>query len=138
MKQKIALATVVAALALGGAAYAHHSLDGEFDQNDMVTIKGVISKVDWINPHVYFTVDVKDAKGNITKWQAETVPVAIHVRQRDEIRRRPRHNFCRIQRRSELGRNNDDTQSRLSVCYSYADNGTGSCADACRASCCRT
>jgi hypothetical protein len=79
VKTKLALMAALAAIAVsaGGAAYAHHSLDGEFDQNKLTTIKGTISKVDWINPHVYFTIDVKDAKGKVTKWQAETVPVGM-------------------------------------------------------------
>jgi hypothetical protein len=79
MKTKLGMMTVMAAVALlgGGAAYAHHSLDGEFDQQKLVKLKGTISKVDWINPHIYFTVDVKDAQGRVTKWQAETVPVAM-------------------------------------------------------------
>ena len=73
------LATAVAAvtLATGGAAFAHHSLDGEFNQQKPIKIKGTISRVDWINPHVYFTIDVKDAKGKVTQWQAETVPVGM-------------------------------------------------------------
>lgn len=68
--------TMVVAMA-AGAAQAHHGLDGEFDQTKVVKIHGVISRVDWINPHIYFTIDVKDAKGVVTKWQAESVPVAF-------------------------------------------------------------
>ena len=48
---------------------AHHSFSAEFDSNKRITVSGVITKVEWINPHVYFHVDVKDAKtGKITTW----------------------------------------------------------------------
>jgi hypothetical protein len=51
---------------------AHHSFSSEFDSNKRITVSGVISKVEWINPHVYFHVDVKDSKtGKVTTWLFE-------------------------------------------------------------------
>ena len=52
---------------------AHHSFSSEFDANKKITISGVISKVELINPHGYVHVDVTDAKtGKVTTWLFET------------------------------------------------------------------
>jgi hypothetical protein len=64
-------------LAGAGAAAAHHGVDGEFDRGKPVTIMGSITHVDWINPHIYFTMYVKDASGKFIKWQCETIPTAF-------------------------------------------------------------
>jgi hypothetical protein len=72
------LTSVLGALALlGGNASAHHSVAGQFDQSQRVTITGVISKVEWINPHVYIQMDVADAKGETTTWRLESLPTAM-------------------------------------------------------------
>jgi Family of unknown function (DUF6152) len=55
-------------------AFAHHASVAEFDMDKQITLNGVISKVDWINPHVYIYLDVKDAQGNITTWAIESLP----------------------------------------------------------------
>jgi hypothetical protein len=48
---------------------AHHSFSAEFDSNKRITVTGVISKVEWINPHVYVHVDAKDqGTGKVTTW----------------------------------------------------------------------
>ncbi len=52
-------------------AAAHHSFAAEYDQKSPVQFKGVVSKVDWMNPHVYFYVDVKDQDGKVTHWDCE-------------------------------------------------------------------
>lgn len=52
-------------------AYAHHSVQAEFDIHKSVTVVGTIAKVEWINPHSYITVNVKDASGNNQKWGFE-------------------------------------------------------------------
>ena len=51
---------------------AHHSFSAEFDGSKAVQLKGVVTKLDWANPHVYFYVDVKDDQGNIVNWGCET------------------------------------------------------------------
>jgi len=52
---------------------AHHSFSSEFDANKKISIDGVISKVELINPHGYVHLDVKDSKtGKITTWLFET------------------------------------------------------------------
>lgn len=60
---------------------AHHSFAAEFDVAKPVTLTGVITKVDWSNPHVYFYVDVKDSRGRVVNW-------AIQIAGPESIRRR--------------------------------------------------
>src|SRR5262245_30292960 len=57
--------------AMGGSAYAHHSFAAEYDEKSPMKLTGAITKVDWSNPHVYFYIDVEDAKGNVTSWAVE-------------------------------------------------------------------
>jgi hypothetical protein len=55
-------------------ALAHHSLFAQFDENQSVTLKGVVSRVEWVNPHVYLYLDVTDESGKINTWSVETFP----------------------------------------------------------------
>jgi hypothetical protein len=68
------LAAGVAVCIASAPAFAHHASVAEFDMDKQITLNGVISKVDWINPHVYIYLDVKDAQGNITTWAMESLP----------------------------------------------------------------
>ena len=52
---------------------AHHSVSGEFDLSKTATLKGVISRLDWINPHIYVYLDVSEA-GPTNTWKLETFP----------------------------------------------------------------
>jgi hypothetical protein len=53
---------------------AHHSFAAEYDSKDLLTLTGVISKVEWTNPHIYFYVDVKDPSGSVVTWAVEGYP----------------------------------------------------------------
>jgi len=53
---------------------AHHSFAAEYDAKKPIELKGVITKVDWMNPHVYFYVDVKNESGKIDNWAFEMGP----------------------------------------------------------------
>jgi Family of unknown function (DUF6152) len=55
-------------------AMAHHSFAAEYDSANVVTLTGVISRVEWTNPHSYVYVDVKDASGQVTTWALEGYP----------------------------------------------------------------
>jgi len=55
-------------------ALAHHSFAAEYDSKELVTVSGVITKVEWTNPHIYFYIDAKDASGAIVNWAVEGYP----------------------------------------------------------------
>ena len=53
---------------------AHHSFSAEYDSKKPVELKGIVTKVEWMNPHVYFYVDVTDEGGNVANWALEMGP----------------------------------------------------------------
>jgi hypothetical protein len=55
-------------------AMAHHSFAAEYDGKKPITLKGVVTKVDWMNPHVYFYMDVTEDNGNVSNWAFEMGP----------------------------------------------------------------
>ena len=67
----ILLAAGVGVLSAVSAGFAHHSFAAEFDSTKQVTLKGTITKVEWMNPHTYFYMDVKDETGKISNWAVE-------------------------------------------------------------------
>jgi len=52
-------------------ALAHHAFAGQFDVNKPITLMGTVTKVEWMNPHIYFYVDVKDSSGKAANWMIE-------------------------------------------------------------------
>jgi hypothetical protein len=72
--RKFAALMVVGSLASGGAL-AHHSFSAEFDADKPVKLTGIVTNVEWTNPHVWFYINVKDeATGKVTNWGAEMGP----------------------------------------------------------------
>jgi len=53
---------------------AHHSFDAEFDANKTQTLQGVVTKIDWVNPHAYIFFTMKDAKGEVQTFKVELGP----------------------------------------------------------------
>ena len=70
---KAILALLLAALPLA----AHHSFGAEYDAEKPVTLKGVLTKIEWTNPHSHFYIDVKDAQGNVANWKFEGYPPTV-------------------------------------------------------------
>jgi hypothetical protein len=59
---------VLLVLVTSAAAWAHHSFAAEFDDQKPVKMTGIVTKVEWQNPHVWFYVDVKGDDGKVTNW----------------------------------------------------------------------
>ena len=75
MTVRIIAALVVAGALLAGAPVsAHHSLASQFDEAKPLTLQGVITRIEWVNPHVYVHIDVKGADGKTEPWSLETLP----------------------------------------------------------------
>ncbi len=72
MNMKAGVAAVGLAMAsLAIPVSAHHSWTAEYDAKKPVTVKGVVSKVEWTNPHTHFYVDTTDTNGKVTTWNFE-------------------------------------------------------------------
>jgi hypothetical protein len=67
---------IMAALPVVG----HHAFDAQYDRNKPTTLKGPVTKVDWINPHARFFMDVKDASGKVVNWEIELSAPAMLMR----------------------------------------------------------
>src|SRR5271155_1227581 len=75
--KKLVLSIVALLGAVAVPAFAHHAFSAEFDLNKPVTVKGVVTKIEWMNPHAWFYVDVKTDAG-VEQWQFETgAPVEL-------------------------------------------------------------
>jgi hypothetical protein len=75
-------ASVLGLLVTAGSAMAHHSFAAEYDSTKQVTVKGVVQKVSWVNPHAYVYIDVKDeATGKVTTWAFESLSPNALARQ---------------------------------------------------------
>jgi hypothetical protein len=59
------------------SAGAHHSVSGQFDRERRVSVTGVITEVEWINPHTYIHLESRDENGAVTMWQFESAPTAM-------------------------------------------------------------
>ena len=72
MRAKIAMVVMGASLVLAAApAWAHHAFAAEFDSKKPIKLRGAITKVEWINPHSWIHVTVKNADGTSTEWMVE-------------------------------------------------------------------
>ena len=75
------LAAPAALLTSASAVQAHHSFAAQYDPEKPVTMQGMVTKVEWLNPHVYFYLDVSDSDGNVTRWAFEmAAPSALRNR----------------------------------------------------------
>jgi Family of unknown function (DUF6152) len=72
MQLKVLLTALgVGIVMASGAVRAHHAFTAEFDANQPIILKGVVSKAEWVNPHSWVYLDVKDDTGKTTTWAIE-------------------------------------------------------------------
>ena len=67
-----AAAITASLLLLAVPVFAHHSFAAEFDANNCRDFSGILTKIDWQNPHGYFYVDIKDTSGKVESWSFQT------------------------------------------------------------------
>ena len=67
-------------LMLAVPVFAHHSFAAQYDRDKPITLVGPVTKIDWINPHARFFVDVKDANGKVVNWEVELAAPAMLMR----------------------------------------------------------
>ena len=70
-KALLLLATVGLVLLAAPPARAHHAFAAEFDADKPVKLQGTVTKMEWINPHAWIHMDVKNADGTVTNWMIE-------------------------------------------------------------------
>jgi hypothetical protein len=67
----LAILAGTALLAAATSVWAHHSFSAEFAENKPVKLRGTVTKMEWINPHAWIHIDVKDESGKVTSWMVE-------------------------------------------------------------------
>ena len=70
-RARLAALTIAAAMLAVATTTAHHSILAKFDDTKPATVRGVVTLVDWTNPHVHVFVNVRDAKGADANWAVE-------------------------------------------------------------------
>lgn len=80
MRQTLGALAVAAVLLASGPVLAHHSFAAEYDAAKPVTLKGTVTKVEWMNPHARFYIDVKDSSGQVQHWNLELASPNVLVR----------------------------------------------------------
>jgi Family of unknown function (DUF6152) len=81
---KVHAALFGAVLAVTGGSIpllAHHSFAAEYDTHKPIKVTGVVTKMEWMNPHARFYVDVKDADGKVTNWNFELGAIPVLLKQ---------------------------------------------------------
>jgi hypothetical protein len=80
MKLSLGVTIVFAGLLAALPVFGHHSGAAVFDTTKKLALKGVVTKMEWTNPHAHFYLDVKDADGAVTSWNLELASPSILLR----------------------------------------------------------
>ena len=75
-KARVVFVVLIFAVSVSSSLRAHHSFAAEFDANQPVTLKGTVVKMDWVNPHTWIHLDVKNPDGSVTRWMILSL---IHI-----------------------------------------------------------
>ena len=78
--QRAATLTVSLLLTAGGSSWAHHGYRSVFDDSQKHTLIGTLTKVDWRNPHIELSLEVKDDGGQVQAWIIEGAPPIFFLR----------------------------------------------------------
>jgi Family of unknown function (DUF6152) len=74
------IAALLVLVAFAFPLVAHHSFAAEYDGTKPVNVTGTLTKVEWMNPHIWFYLDVKDQNGNVTNWGFSAAPPGVLMR----------------------------------------------------------
>ena len=119
----------VSMLLVGAQVMAHHSFSAEFDADQKVSLTGIVTKVQWTNPHVWFYINVKDkGTGQVTNWGAEMG--APHLLQRRGWRRESLKIGTEVTVNGFLARNGSHKVSARDVTLTATGNHPGQTLDA--------
>ena len=80
MRARFTVFVYASLMCLAGMAEAHHSFAAQYDADQPATLKGVVTKVEWMNPHTRFYIDVEDDHGNVVNWNLELASPNILAR----------------------------------------------------------
>ena len=82
MRVKAVVSLAVLSLMAGAVPLlAHHSFAAEYDANKPITITGTVTKLEWMNPHARFYVNVKEPDGKVTNWNFELGAIPVLLKQ---------------------------------------------------------
>jgi hypothetical protein len=82
MTTRVSCLLLVWVVLMTGAASAHHNMSGVYDFNDRVTLTGVLTKIDWRNPHIELVIDATRESGVVESWKGEG-PAPLFFKSRD-------------------------------------------------------
>jgi hypothetical protein len=129
MKKLIAVAAVLGGALAGGAAVAHHSFAAEFDRSKPIELTGIVTKVEWTNPHVWFYINVRDeASGEMANWGVELGPP--HLLQRRGWRREALAIGTEVTVNASMARNGSKRVNASSVTLTATGGAPGETLDA--------